>query len=191
MVSAAEKLTLTAEDYLQGEASAEYKHEYLNGKVWAMVGATDAHVTIAMNLGFLLKQSLKDTPCRTYISDMKVNIEKANAFFYPDVLVTCNAKDRDSALFKQHPVFIAEVLSPSTEAFDRGQKFSAYRQLESLQTYWLIDSGTMSVDCFNRRDNNEWLLHGYENAAEIVRMPALDLEWPLQSLYEEVLFAQS
>jgi len=191
MVSAAEKLPITVEEYLQGEASAEYKHEYLNGEVWAMVGATDAHVTIAMNLGFLLKQSLKGMPCRAYISDMKVNVEKANAFFYPDVLVTCNAKDRDNTLFKQHPIFIAEVLSPSTEAFDRGQKFSAYRQLDSLQTYWLIDSRKMSVDCFNRTDNNEWLLHGYEKAEEIVRIPALDLEWPLQSLYEEVLFAQS
>jgi len=190
MVSAAEKLPLTVEEYLQGEASAEYKHEYLNGEVWAMVGATDAHVTIAMNLGFLLKQSLKGTPCRAYISDMKVNVEKANAFFYPDVLVTCNSKDRDNTLFKQHPVFIAEVLSPSTEAFDRGQKFSAYRQLESLQTYWLIDSRKLSVDCFNRKNDNEWLLHGYENADEIIRIPALDLEYPLQGLYEEVLFMQ-
>lgn len=188
MLSAAEKLMITVDDYLQGEASAEYKHEYLNGEVWAMVGATDSHVTIAGNLFTLLKQSLKGTPCRAYISDMKVNVEKANAFFYPDVLVTCNPKDRDAPLFKQHPLFIAEVLSPSTEAFDRGQKFSVYRQLESLQTYWLIDSRKMSVDCFNRRDNNEWLLHSYENADEIIRIPSLDLEYPLQGLYEEVLF---
>ncbi|MGJ0486550.1 MAG: Uma2 family endonuclease [Methylomicrobium sp.] len=187
MVSAAEKLPISAKDYLQGEASADCKHEYLNGEVWAMVGATDAHVTIAGNLFALLKQSLKGTSCRAYISDMKVNVEKANAFFYPDVLVTCDARDRDNSLFKQHPVFIAEVLSPSTEAFDRGQKFSAYRRLDSLQTYWLIDSRKMSVDCFNRTDNNEWLLHGYEKAEEILRIPALDLEWPLQSLYEEVL----
>ena len=137
-MSLAEKLQHTPEDYLQGELSAECKHEYLNGEVWAMVGATDAHVTITMNLGFLLKQSLKSSPCRVYISDMKVNVEKADAFFYPDVMVTCGAKDRDNSLFKQHPVFIAEVLSPSTEAFDRGQIFSAYRQLESLKSYWLI-----------------------------------------------------
>jgi Uma2 family endonuclease len=188
MVSAAEKLTITVNDYLQGEASAECKHEYLNGEVWAMVGATDAHVTIAMNLGLLLKRSLKGTPCRAYISDMKVNVEKANAFFYPDILVTCNPKDRDAPLFKQHPIFIAEVLSPSTEAFDRGQKFSTYRQLESLHTYWLIDSQKMSVDGYTRMDNNEWLLHGYEYADEIIRIPSLDLEWPLQLLYEEVLF---
>jgi Uma2 family endonuclease len=102
------------------------------------------------------------------------------------VLVTCNTKDRPP-LFKQHPVFIAEVLSPSTEAFDRGQKFSVYRQLESLQTYWLIDSQKMSVDCFNRKDNNERLLHGYENADEMIRIPSLEVTWPLQMLYEEAL----
>jgi len=180
MVSSAEKLTLTAEDYLQSEASAEYKHEYLNGKVWAMVGATatDAHVTIAMNLGFLLKQSLKGTPCRTYISDMKVNVEKANAFFYPDVLVTCNAKDRDSSLFKQHPVFIAEVLSPSTEAFDRGQKFSAYRQLDSLQTYWLIDSRKLSVDCFDRSHAPAWECSPRRSSVPFRSIPTVNLDKP-------------
>lgn len=187
----AEKLQLTAEEYLQGELSAECKHEYLNGEVWAMVGATDAHVTIAGNLFALIKQSLKGSPCRAYISDMKVNVEKANAFFYPDVLVTCDAGDRDNALFKQHPVFIAEVLSPSTEAFDRGQKFSAYRQLESLESYWLIDSQSLSVDIFNRTDTNEWLLHGYDAAGEILRIPSLNLEWPLRMLYEDVLLKQS
>jgi len=124
MPSPTEKLPLTAEDYLQGEASAEVKHEYPDGEVWARVGASDAHVTIAMSLAFLLKQALKGSPCRAYISDMKVNVEKANAFFYPDVVVTCDPKDRDNPLFKQHPVFIAEVLSPSTEAF-AGAKNSA------------------------------------------------------------------
>jgi Uma2 family endonuclease len=188
MASPAEKLPISAEDYLQGEASADCKHEYLNGEVWAMVGATDAHVTIAMNLGFLLKQSLKGTPCRAYISDMKANVEKTNAFFYPDVLVTCNPKDHGNPLFKQYPIFIAEVLSPSTEAFDRGQKFSTYRRLESLQTYWLIDSQKMSVDGYTRMDNNEWLLHGYEKADEMIRIPSLDLTWPLKALYDEVVF---
>ena len=190
-MSLTEKRYLTAEDYLDGELSAECKHEYLNGDVWAMVGATDAHVTIAMNLGFLCKQALKGTPCRAYISDMKVKVEKAQAFFYPDVLVTCDARDRDSELFKQHPVIIAEVLSPSTEAFDRGQKFGIYRQLESLQTYWLIDSQTFSIDCFNRTAADEWLLHGYSHQEDILRIPLLNVEWPLEMLYEDVLFKQA
>ncbi|WKJ89958.1 Uma2 family endonuclease [Methylomonas montana] len=182
----AEKLKLSAEDYLQGEASAQIKHEYLDGEVWAMVGASDAHVSIAMNLAFLLKQALKDTPCRAYISDMKVNVAQANAFFYPDVMVTCEPKDRDNRLFKQHPLFIAEVLSPSTEAFDRGAKFAAYRQLDSLQHYWLIDSQSQAIDCFERTEQG-WLLHSFSSAGDRLPLSALDLTLDLSAIYDDVL----
>lgn len=186
-MSLAEKLLLTPEEYLQGEASAEFKHEYLDGEVWAMVGASDAHVTIAGNLFFLLKKSLQGTPCRTYISDMKVNVATANAFFYPGVLVTCDSRDRENNLYKQHPLFIAEVLSPSTEAFDRSGKFSAYRQLESLQTYWLIDSQSRTVDCFDRMDGNDWLMRSFTDEQAKLSIPSLKLEWQLRQLYEDVL----
>lgn len=182
----AEKLPLTAEQYLQGEATAEYKHEFMDGEVWAMVGASDAHVSIAGNLFFLLKQSLKDQPCRAYFSDMKVKIEQADAFFYPDVLVTCASKDRDNRLFKQHPVFIAEVLSPGTERFDRGKKFAAYRQLDSLQYYWLIDSQKKSVDCYERADAGDWLLRSYSDDQVRLSIASLQLEFTLDQLYEEV-----
>jgi len=182
----AEKLKLSAEDYLQGEASAQIKHEYLDGEVWAMVGASDSHVSIAMNLAFLLKQALKDTPCRAYISDMKVNVAQANTFFYPDVLVTCEPKDRDNRLFKQHPLFIAEVLSSSSEAFDRGSKFAAYRQLDSLQHYWLIDSQSKAIDCFDRTEQG-WLLHSFSNAGDRLPLSALDLTLDLSAIYDDVL----
>lgn len=151
-----------------------------------MLGATDKHVTITMNLAFLLKQKLKGTPCRTYLSDMKVNIEKADSFFYPDVLVTCEQQDRGNELYKQHPVFIAEVLSPSTEAFDRGDKFSAYRQLESLKTYWLIKTHTQHIDSFTRTENNDWLMRSYSKSDETVSIPALDVEFLLNELYEDI-----
>jgi Uma2 family endonuclease len=186
-MSLAEKITLTAEEYLKGEEIADNKHEYQNGEVWAMVGATDNHVTIAMNLALLLKQHLKNTPCRTYISDMKVRVEKADAFFYPDVMVSCSPKDQANALYKQHPLFIAEVLSPSTEAFDRGNKFNAYRQLDSLQTYWLIDSNTMRIDSFTRTQNDDWLLHSYTQADERVEIKGLEVVCLLQEIYEDIL----
>ncbi|MCQ8128346.1 Uma2 family endonuclease [Methylomonas rivi] len=187
-MSLAEKFPLSPEDYLQGEASADFKHEFMAGEVWAMVGASDAHVTIAGNLFFILKQAFKNSPCRVYISDMKVRVEKADAFFYPDVLVSCDGKDRDNKLYKQYPSFIAEVLSPSTEAFDRGEKFKAYRQLDSLQHYWLIDSKRMLIDSFTRQDNNDWLLHSYSDAEEIITLPALALTCSLSDIYEDVLF---
>lgn len=182
----AEKLKLSSSEYLQGEEAATVKHEYLDGEVWAMVGASDAHVSISMNLAFLLKQALKQSPCRPYISDMKVNVAAANAFFYPDVLVTCHPKDRENRLFKQYPVFIAEVLSPSTEAFDRGAKFAAYRQLDSLQSYWLIDSRTQAIDCFRRTADNAWLLHSYTSPSDKLALPELDLALDFAEIYADV-----
>jgi Uma2 family endonuclease len=186
-MSLAEKITLTSEEYLKGEELADIKHEYQNGDVWAMVGATDNHVTIAMNLALLLKQHLKNTPCRTYISDMKVRVEKADAFFYPDVMVSCSPKDQANTLYKQRPLFIAEVLSPSTEAFDRGNKFNAYRQLDGLQTYWLIDTQTMRIDSFTRAKNDDWLLHSYTQGDELVEIKGLEVKCLLKELYEDIL----
>ncbi len=176
---------LTVEEYLQGEEIADHKHEYQNGEVWAMVGATDNHVTIAMNLAFLLNQHFKNTPCRTYISDMKVQIEKANAYFYADVLVTCDARDKENRLYKQYPMFVAEVLSPSTEAFDRGNKFNAYRQLDSLLTYWLIDTQAWRVDSFTRTQNDDWQLHSYTLAGEKLEIKNWAVQFLLKELYED------
>jgi len=187
-MSLAEKRILSAEEYLQSEESAEFKHEYMDGEVWVMTGATDNHVTIAGNLALLLKQKLKGTPFRTYISDMKVRVEKADSFFYPDILVSCDDQDRQNSLYKQNPIFIAEVLSPSTEAFDRGKKFTAYRQLDSLQSYWLIDASAPHIDSYTRTENNDWLLHSYNQTDETVKIAALGIEFLLQELYEDTLF---
>ena len=183
----AEKVKLSAEDYLKGEETAEVKHEYLNGEVWAQAGASDNHVTIAGNLFTLLKQKLKNTPCRAYISDMKVRVEAANAFFYPDVMVTCHPQDRNNGLYKEHPVFIAEVLSPSTEAFDRGDKFNAYRQLPSLKTYWLISSETRRIDSFTRTGSDDWLLHSYAQPEEPLLLSDMNVTFSLNVVYEDLL----
>jgi Uma2 family endonuclease len=184
---AAETVKLSAEEYLAGEETAGIKHEFLDGEVWAMVGASDNHVTIAGSLFTLLKRHLKNSPCRAYISDMKVRVEKADAFFYPDVLVTFEAKDRNNTHFKEYSVFIAEVLSPSTEGFDRGSKFNAYRQLDSLQTYWLIDTENNRIDSFTRADNDDWLLHSYTQAEGEVEINHLAFRCLLNDIYEDVL----
>ncbi len=186
-MSLAEKMRLTAEQYLLDEEQADTKHEYQDGEAWAMVGAIDNHVTIAGNLFVLFKQHLKNTPCRTYISDMKVRVEKADAFFYPDVMVTCNKDDATNNHYKQHPVFIAEILSPSTEAFDRGNKFNAYRQLDSLKAYWLIDTQSRRIDSFTRTENDDWLLHSYDQADDKVILPTLGIDFMLAALYEDTL----
>ncbi|NOR69871.1 MAG: Uma2 family endonuclease [Methylomarinum sp.] len=182
-MSIAEKTKLSEQEYLKGEETAEFKHEYLKGEVWAMAGASDNHVTIAGNLFVELKQKLKGTPCRSYISDMKVRVEHANAFFYPDIFVTCEKKDQQNTHYKEYPVFIAEVLSPSTEAYDRGDKFKYYRQLSSLQEYWLIDAQKMSIDCFTRQSDNAWILHNYSLAQEQSTIKSLDIELSIDEVY--------
>ena len=138
MIATPQSSNLTPEEYLQLETKSDIKHEYINGEVYAMAGATDTHVTIAGNIFALLLSHLRGSGCRVYISDMKVRIENKNRFYYPDVLVTCEDRDRENSTFKQFPSLIIEVLSDSTEAFDRGDKFADYQSLPSLQEYVLI-----------------------------------------------------
>ncbi|MEM9510531.1 MAG: Uma2 family endonuclease, partial [Cyanobacteria bacterium P01_E01_bin.35] len=137
MIASQQDSRLTPEAYLQLEVDSDIKHEYIDGEIYAMGGATDTHVTIALNLAVLLRNHLRNSDCRVYISDMKVKIETKNRFFYPDVMVTCEPQDRENTTYKQFPRLIIEVLSDSTEAFDRGDKFADYQSLSSLQEYVL------------------------------------------------------
>ena len=140
-------------EYLHLEEHSDLKHEYLDGEVYAMAGASDRHVTISLNLASSLRDHLRGSGCRVYMSDMKAKIETANRFFYPDVMVTCDDRDKSTSNYKQYPCSIVEVLSDSTEAFDRGDKFSDYQQLDSLHEYILISTNRQKVDCFRRNDN--------------------------------------
>ncbi|BCX87899.1 hypothetical protein MIN45_P0266 [Methylomarinovum tepidoasis] len=177
---------LTAEEYLDFEQkSFEIKHEYLAGEIWAMVGGTDRHNIVALNLASFLKAKLRGTPCRTFMADMKLRIDAADAFFYPDVFVTCDRRDRDERLYKRHPLFVAEVVSPSTELFDRGRKFHCYRQSPDLQEYWLIDPNRIAVDVY-RRFGDDWLLHGYDADDGEIPLAALELTIGMGELYEDV-----
>ena len=186
MALAEQRQSLSFEEYLQVEEQTGLKHEYCQGQIWAMVGATDRHVTISLNLAASLKQKLQGSPCQTYISDMKLHIAAADAWFYPDVMVCCEPADRDNHLAKEHPVFIAEVLSPSTEAFDRGRKFSHYRRIASLQHYWLIDPERHLVDAYRRGNEGEWLLHGYSSKDISAPIEALACEIEMALLFEGV-----
>jgi len=135
MTSAAEETKIGAEDDLAGEETPAVKHEYIAGEVFAKAEAGEAHVTVALNLASLLRNHVRSGLCRVYISDMKVRVEKADAFYYPDVFVTCDPADGRENLFKRNPTLVIEVLSESTAAFDRGAKFAHYRQLASLREY--------------------------------------------------------
>lgn len=162
MIFSPQNSYLTPEEYLEIEAASDIKHEYIAGEIYAMAGATDTHVTIAGNIFALLLTHLRGSGCRVYISDMKVRIEAKNRFYYPDVMVTCEPKDRENNTYKQFPRLIIEVLSDSTEAFDRGDKFADYQSLPSLQEYVLINTKKARIECFRRTNEGLWLLQFYE-----------------------------
>jgi Uma2 family endonuclease len=178
-------LHLDSEAYLEWEKTQAEKHEYLDGQVFAMVGARDAHVTTAGNIFALLRQHLRGGPCRVYISDMKLRMEVANAFFYPDVFVTCDPRDRAEDTYKRFPLLVVEVLSDSTAGYDRGRKFAVYRQVESLQEYAIIDPDTFTVDCFHRDESGHWVLYAFADE-DTVEFRSVDFKAPLSSVFEDV-----
>lgn len=178
------------EDYLAGEELSPIKHEYIDGEVYAMAGASDPHVTIAGNLFALLRNHVRGTGCRVYVADMKAYIETANIFYYPDVIVTCDPRDRELLNHKKYPCLIVEVLSKSTEAFDRGDKFFDYRQLESLQEYVLINQKRQRVECFRRNAEGFWTLQTYNQGSEIY-LASIDFRTSIDSLYEDVNFGDN
>lgn len=188
MGQAAQKIPFTAADYLAWEAEQLDRHEYLDGEVFTMAGAEDRHVTVAMNVMFALRQHLSGGPCRTYMSDMRLHVASANCYFYPDVLVTCSAQDRLSALSKSEPKLIVEVLSASTAAYDRGLKFSHYRSLPSLEEYVLIDLDTRSTDCYRKGVDGLWVLHPFARG-EAVELASVALTVSAAQLFAEVLEA--
>ncbi len=185
MAQAAPKTIFSAADYLVWESAQLDRHEFLDGEVFAMAGAEDRHVTVSMNLAFALRQHLSGSPCRTYMSDMRLHVAAANSYFYPDVLVTCSALDLDSPMLKSEPRLIAEVLSPSTAAYDRGLKFSHYRSLASLQEYLLIDLDTRSTDGYRKGADGLWVLHPFARG-EPVSLASVALELRADQLFAEV-----
>lgn len=175
-----------AQSYLAWEAEQSTKHEYHDGEVFAMAGASDAHVTVAGNVYMALRNHLRGSPCSVFISDMKLRVEEDNAFFYPDVFVTCADSDRGHSHSKSAPVLVVEVLSPATSAYDRGAKFAAYRKLPTLREYALIDPERLSLDLFRREgDSKRWVLHPIE-AGGHVEWASVGLQVPLEALYEDV-----
>lgn len=176
---------ITVEEYLAAEVNSPIKHEYLDGCVYAMAGASDAHVTISLNLASILKNHLRGSGCRAYISDMRVNVAASNSYYYPDVMVTCAPSDRELPNYKQNPCLIIEVLSTSTEAFDRGDKFTDYQQLDSLQEYVLVNQKRQRVDYFQRNPQGLWTLQSFY-LGDTVTFASINCEVAVVDIYEDV-----
>jgi Uma2 family endonuclease len=181
----AAKLAMTGQDFLAWDALQTVRHEFVGGEVFAMAGAGEAHVTVAGNLYVALRQHLRGSPCRTYITDMKLRVEAADAYFYPDVMVTCSAADSADPLVKREPLLLVEVLSPATAAYDRGDKFAAYRRLATLREYLLVDTDSRRCDLYRKGADGLWVLHPSE-PGQAVLLATVELELGPAALWAEV-----
>ena len=156
---------ITIEAYLAWENEQPGKHEFHRGEVFAMTGGRRVHGRVLLNLGAALSSLLTGTPCQVFTDSMKVQIGD-DTVLYPDVFVTCDKADLATELIFRAPTLVAEVLSPSTQAYDRSQKFALYRRLQSLREYLLVDPDTRRVEAFRRTAEGQWVLHDMSEDTE-------------------------
>jgi Uma2 family endonuclease len=193
LLRSADRILMSAEEYLVWEPTQEERYEYWDGEIVMMSGATRNHNRVSANFFKLLDDALADRTCEVYIVDVKVQVEPGQKYFYPDVVVTCDERDDDPQLV-QFPCLIIEVLSPSTEAADRGKKFAKYRQSPTLQEYVLVQVAQPGVEVFRRNEQGKWVLSEY-NLGEILRLESVDVEiamsttsYAYANLYRQVQF---
>ncbi|MBD2425912.1 Uma2 family endonuclease [Phormidium sp. FACHB-1136] len=177
--------TMTVDAYLAWEPSQEVRYEFVNGDVVAMTGGTLPHNDIAINVLTALRPQVRAQGCRINIADAKVNVTPS-IYRYPDLVMSCDERDKTAVTAIQYPKLIVEVLPPGTEHLDRGDKFREYRLLPSLQEYVLISSTQINVEIYRRGEGRLWLYTAYQ-AGDTVTLASVDVTCPIALFYENVL----
>ena len=188
MLTKQEQRFYTPQEYLLREEKAEYKSEYYQGKIIALAGASVNHNRITGNIFKALSNSVESEPCEVFMNDLRVWIERRNRYVYPDVAVVCGGIDfaerRNDTI--TNPQIIIEVLSTSTESYDRGDKFRAYWTLDSLEEYVLVDQYRMRVEYFRQLNERDWFLRVFTKAEESLELKSVGAEIPLAQIYKNV-----
>jgi len=177
---------LTPEEYFIWEEKQLEKHEYINGQVYAMSGGSVNHGRIAIRFTNLFETHLEGRSCITGNSDIKVNIVETNDYTYPDASVTCDDRDRTTTQYITYPCLIVEVLSPSTEAYDRGGKFRMYRRNPILQDYLLVSSTSIEMDLYHQKETGEWVIINYK-AGDTVELKSINLSFAIEQVYRGLI----
>jgi Uma2 family endonuclease len=179
---------MTPEEYLALERKAKYKSEYLNGEIFAMSGASREHNLISVNIGAALHGQLRERRCEVYNSDMRVQVRSTGLYTYPDVVVVCGEPQFADAELDTllNPTLIVEVLSPSTEDYDRGTKFEHYRTLTSLQEYVLVAQDRCHVVHYTRQADNTWILAETTRRDDQIFLPSIACHLSLAEVYAKV-----
>jgi Uma2 family endonuclease len=181
--------TYTPEEYLELERKADYKSEYINGEIYAMAGASAAHITLIGNIWGEIRQQHKGRSCRSYAMDMRVQVKPTGMYTYPDLVVACGERNFSDAKHDTliNPTLIIEILSPTTEAYDRGEKFAHYRKLPSLQEYILVSQDKMRVERYTRQ-GEDWLLSEISDPNSTLNLTSINCAIPLTDIYTDVDF---
>lgn len=190
MAALTEPPGVSVEDYLDGEAVAAVRHEYLGGAVHAMAGGTSNHSAITLNTGGSLFASLRGRKCRAFNSDMKLRLELPNhtRFYYPDLQVVCDPKSGDS-LYQDRPVVIVEVLSESTRRTDLGEKRDAYLTIPTLKVLLFIESEAATALVFRRKPQGGFAEEFYSGAEAVIELPEIEARLPLADAFDGIVFA--
>lgn len=189
-MSTVPKHFITPEEYLHRESKAEFRSEYFRGEMFAMAGASANHNLIVGNCVQTLGQQLKKKPCRVYPSDLKLRIEATGLYTYPDLSVVCGEPqlETNGGDVLLNPVVLVEVLSESTEAYDRGKKFEHYRTIPSLVHYVLVSQDRHSIDCFSRKPDGSWVLTSCQGLDGKIELEAMDTHLTVSEVYDKVVF---
>ncbi|MEY4519400.1 MAG: hypothetical protein RLZZ499_2000 [Cyanobacteriota bacterium] len=186
MISSRENLPqLTSEEYFAWEEKQLEKHEYINGRVYAMSGGSVNHGRIAIRLTALFDTHLENSNCITGNSDIKINIVETSNYTYPDASVTCDHRDQTTPQYITYPCLIVEVLSPSTESYDRGGKFRMYRKNPVLQDYLLVSSTSIEMDLYHKKNTGEWLIINYQ-AGDTIELKSINLSFLIEQIYRNL-----
>jgi len=189
-MSAIPKTKLTPEEYLEFERKAEFKSEYSNGEVFAMAGARRNHNKAATNIGGLIWQHLKGRNCESYSNDMRVFIPKTGLYTYSDVVVVCGEPNFQDEVFDTllNPTLLIEVLSESTESYDRGKKFAHYRSIESLQEYVLVSTDEARIEKYVRHGDGFWFFSEAVGLESAIEFTAIECQIALAEVYDKIDF---
>jgi Uma2 family endonuclease len=179
----------TPEEYFTWEEQQLERHEYIDGEVYAMSGGTINHGDIAGNFLSILKTHLRGSGCRTLNSDCRVSVVGPAKYIYPDISVTCDDRDKTTPQYITYPCLIIEVLSPSTEAYDRGNKFKMYRRNPSLQEYVLVSIETIEVELFCKTETGDWRIINYQKG-DTIELKSVNLTCNIEQIYEDIVFSE-
>jgi Uma2 family endonuclease len=178
---------LTPDEYFAWEANQLEKHEYIDGKVYAMSGGSVNHGRIAIRFTAMFDSHLENTGCITGNSDVKVNIFGSNNYTYPEASVTCDERDKTTTEYITYPCLIVEVLSKTTEAYDRGGKFRMYRQNPALIDYLLVSSTSIEIDLYHKNEAGDWLIINYK-AGDTIELKSINLNFAIEQVYRGLTF---